>query len=340
MKKILLSIITLSCVVTYGQNIFRENFSTYTTGQQLSGQGVWTNNSSNPGGLGTCTGATCANAKVLATAINFGSYGSSPNSFEIKPDTDGCGRQFTPATGADTYFGMVLNISNAPISSPTDFFRVMAGSNTNIAFRVTLQTFGSGYYYVGITKGTGSIVYSTALNTNTSYLVVLRYTKAAGTNDDVLRMYINPFLNSSEPAMPDYGTTNGTDATGNIDRLTFRQNYFTGLPTGRVGLVSVSNSWNTLSFPTLETDSFTKDTFAISSSEVDHGILNIKSSVIFENASLKIYNIQGSLIETKSISLNEAINDIAINPIRSAGVYIVEITSDTNQRFTQKILVN
>ena len=49
------------------------------------------------------------------------------------------------------------------------------------------------------------------------------------------------------------------------------------------------------------------------------------SNIAIEKATLTIYDIQGRTIDTKNISLNESINDIAVNPIRSAGVYIVEI---------------
>jgi hypothetical protein len=94
----------------------------------------------------------------------------------------------------------------------------------------------------------------------------------------------------------------------------------------------------TLTF-NLSNNEFNRNTFAISSNEVNNGVLNIKSGITLENAILNIYDIQGRKIDTKTISLEENINDIAINPIHNSGVYIVEITSGSNQRFTQKIVV-
>ena len=175
MKKTILLVTLLIFGISNAQNIFRDYFNTYTTGTQLSGQGTWTNNSSNPGGLGTCTGATCTNAQVLPTAISYINYGSSPNSIQIKPDTDGCGTAFTASNSTNLYVGMVINISNAVSTSPTDFFRVMGGGNFNVAFRVTLQSFTGGFY-VGITKANGNVFYfSQAISLNTNHLIIIKY---------------------------------------------------------------------------------------------------------------------------------------------------------------------
>lgn len=339
MKKTLLLLSVLITCSLNAQSIFRDNLSSYVSNQELNGQGTWTNNSSNPGGLGACSGATCANAKVLATSISYVNYGSSPNSLEIKPNTDGCGTAFTAATGTNVYVALVLNISNAISAAPTDFFRVMSGSNTNVAFRLTLQSFGGGFY-VGVSKGNGPVFYySAAINYNTNHLVVLRYTKGAGTNDDIVRMYINPSMNQGEPSMPDMAATTGTDAVGNIDRLSFRQNAAVGLPTGRAGLISVSNSWSALAFPNLANEEFSKSNFIVSGNEVGNGILKINSNLELDNTSLSIFDIQGRKIESKTVSLARNENTISIQPIASSGIYIVEIQNN-DQRFTQKIVVN
>lgn len=340
MKKTLL-LITLSFFgLSQSQNIFRDYFNTYTTGTQLSGQGTWTNNSANAGGLGNCSGAICTNAQVLPTAISYINYGSSPNSIQIKPDTDGCGTAFTASNSTNLYVGMVLNISNAVSTSPQDFFRVMSGSNSNVAFRVTLQSFTGGFY-VGISKANGSVFYfSQAIAYNTNHLIILKYTRGAGTTDDALRMYVDPSFGSGEPATPDMATTTGTDITGSIDRMCLRQNYFTGLPTGRIGLISVSGSWTGLSFPSLANENFEKNNFIVLTDEIKSGILKINSNSNFENSKIKIYDLQGRIIENKSTSIVENENLISINPIQNKGIYIVEITTNDETKFSQKIFIN
>ena len=343
MKKILLSIITLIASVSFAQNIFQDTFASYNSNAQLSGQGVWTNNSSLPGGLGSCTGALCQNAKVVDQNIS-GAYGSSTKAFSLTPDTDGCGRAFTPFTAnGDLYVGMVINISNAQ-SSPNDFFRLLSGGNFTTSFRVLVQPTSGSTYSIGIRKGDTSnptVYTANSYNYGTDYLLIFKYSQAAGVNDDTISLYVNPnYFNGESGNTVSATNFAGNDQSGNIDRLAFRQNFGpAGMPTGKVSLVSVSTTWEGLNF-NLATNQFDKNTFTISSSEVKNGILNVKSNISIENAIVKIFDIQGKTIETKSITLEETINDITINPIRIAGVYIVEITTSNNQRFTKKILVN
>lgn len=343
MKKILLSIFAVTASFTYSQNIFQESFTSYNSNAQLSGQGVWTNNSSLPGGLGSCVGALCQNAYVIDQNMSATGYGSSTKAFSLTPNTDGCGRAFTPfTTNGDLYVGMVINISNAQ-SSPIDFFRVLSGGNYTTTFRMLVQPTSGSTYSIGIRKGdTGNPTVYTAnsYNYGTDYLLIFKYTQAAGVNDDTITLYANANYSAGE-AGNTVSATNfaGNDQSGNIDRMSFRQNAGpAGMPTGAVSLVSVATTWDALTF-NLSNNQFDKNTFSISSNEVQNGILNIKSGVTLENAVVSIYDIQGRKVATKSISLQEAVNDVNINPIRNAGVYIVEITSESNQHFAQKIVV-
>ncbi len=343
MKKFLILIFTLTATLTHAQNIFQDSFATYNSNAQLSGQGVWTNNSSFPGGLGSCVGAICQNAKVVDQNIAATSYGSSIKAFSLTPDTDGCGRAFTPFTAnGDLYVGMVINITNAQ-SSPQDFFRVMSSGNLTTTFRMLVQPTSGSTYSIGIRKGdTGNPTVYTAnsYNYGTDYLLIFKYNQAAGVNDDTITLYANANYAAGEAGNTASATNfAGNDQSGNIDRMSFRQNAGpAGMPTGKVSLVSVATTWETLSF-NLSNNEFNRNTFTISSNEVNNGVLNIKSGITLENAILSIYDIQGRKIDNKTISLEENINDIAINPIHNSGVYIVEITSGNNQRFTQKIVV-
>lgn len=343
MKKILLSIFALIASFTYSQNIFQDSFASYNSNAQLSGQGVWTNNSSLPGGLGACTGFGCQGAQVVDQNIGSTGYGTSTKAFSLTPNTDGCGRAFTPfTTNGDLYVGMVINITNAQ-SSPTDFFRVLSGGNFTTTFRMLVQPTSGSTYSIGIRKGdTGNPTVYTAnsYNYGTDYLLVFKYTQAAGLNDDTITLYANANYSAGESGNT-VSASNfaGNDQSGNIDRMSFRQNAGpAGMPTGKVSLVSVATTWETLTF-NLSNNEFNRNTFIISSNEVKNGVLNIKSDITLENALLTIYDIQGRKIDNKTISLEENINDVAINPIHNTGIYIVEITSADNKRFAQKIIV-
>ena len=343
MKKILLSIITLTASVSFAQNIFIDSFASYNSNAQLSGQGVWTNNSSLPGGLGGCTGFGCQGAQVVNQNISATGYGSSTKAFSLTPNTDGCGRAFTPFTAnGDLYVGMVMNISSFTAGTSTDFFRVLSSGNFFTTFRMLVQPTSGSTYSIGIRKGdTGNPTVYTAnsYNYGTDYLIIIKYTQAAGVNDDTITLYANANYAAGE-AGNTVSATNfaGNDQAGNIDRMSFRQNAGpAGMPTGFVSLISVSTTWDGLP---LANQQFSKENFTIASNQVSQGVLNVKSNITLEKAILTIYDIQGRTIDTKNISLEETINDIAINPIRNSGVYIVEIKTDANKRFTQKIIVN
>ena len=343
MKKILLSIITLTASVSFAQNIFIDSFASYNSNAQLSGQGVWTNNSSLPGGLGGCTGFGCQGAQVVNQNISAAGYGSSTKAFSLTPNTDGCGRAFTPFTAnGDLYVGMVMKISSFTAGTSTDFFRVLSGGNFTTTFRMLVQPTSGSTYNIGIRKGdtaNPTVYTANSYNYGTDYLLIFKYTQAAGVNDDTITLYANANYAAGE-AGNTVSATNfaGNDQAGNIDRMSFRQNAGpAGMPTGFVSLISVSTTWDGLP---LANQQFSKENFTIASNQVSQGVLNVKSNITLEKAILTIYDIQGRTIDTKNISLEETINDIAINPIRNSGVYIVEIKTDANKRFTQKIIVN
>ena len=355
MKKILLFIFTVTTTISFGQNIFRDDLTAYSSGLALHSQGVWSHNTSSPNGPGTgaCVpfSATCG-ATIEDNAMSYADYGSANKTLSLSPNTDGVGHYITPAvTTGEIYVGMVINISSATVvpasSEPIDFFRVLSGSSFNTAFRMLITPVTGSTFSIGIRKGdTSNVTVNTTAtySYNQDHLVILRYSTLPGANDDELRLYVDPVYASGEPAIPTAisGLPNGLggDQAGNIDRLAFRQNAGpAGLPTGRVGLISTSTTWQGLTF-TLANEQFNKNTFVISSNQVKNGVLNVKSNITLEKARLTIYDMQGRTIATKFISLEETVNDISINPINSVGAYIVEITSENNQRFTQKILVN
>lgn len=338
MKKSAIYVLLFLCNLGYSQTIFQDNLNNYTVNAQLSGQGTWTNNSSN-GGTGACTGALCVNAKVLTPGFNYLNYGTSTKSLQLLSDLDGCGTLFTPVTSGDVYVGFMINVSSAA-TNPNDFFRVNNGSFTTTVFRVFIKTVSGNTYTIGISKGGqgNPVVYTTnAYFFNQDQLVILRYSQSAGAADDLLNLYVNPVMANGVPTTPDATTNSGTDQSGNLDRLAFRQNTTVATtPTGRAGLVSVARSWTGL---ILNASHFSKEQFLIASSNAKNGILQINSPENFNEATLSIYNLEGKLIENKSISLQNSINEIPIQPITSEGVYLVSITIG-GENFSQKVIVN
>jgi hypothetical protein len=339
MKKIIFLFSIISVGFTNAQNVFQDDFGSYTTGMQLSGQGAWSNNSSLPGGGGGCAGFGCPNSKVIATALNYADYGNASNSVELKPDLDTAGRGFASVSGNDIYFGVVVNLTSATVTSSFDLFRLSTSTgNFNPAFKVLIKS-ASGGFVVGISKGSSgtSPFATTVLPFGSDHLIVVKYTKSTG--DDMVSLFLDPVFIAGEPATPILSTTNGVDQTGNIDRISIRQNTSNGIPTGRYGLVSVAATWSDLAFPNLATDTVNATNFKVLSNNAKTGALSIDSNANFENIKVTIFDIQGKIIQTKIVSLMKNINEISINPIQNSGIYIVEIIAN-EKKYTQKISVN
>jgi hypothetical protein len=338
MKTTILWLALLGLFFGYSQTIFQDNLNNYTVNSQLNGQGTWTNNSSN-GGTGTCTGALCVNAKVLTPGFSYLNYGTSTKSLQLLSDTDGCGTLFNPVTSGDLYVGFMINVSSAA-TNPNDFFRVNSGNGFNTTFRVFIKTVSANTFTIGIGKGaqTNTTVYTT--NTyafNQDLLLIFKYSQLTGAADDQLNLYVNPVIANGVPTTPDAFTSAGNDQSGNLDRLVFRQNTTANTtPTGRAGLVSVAQSWTGL---ILNTTHFSKEQFKIATNNAKNGILQINSPETIEQATLSIYNLEGKLLENKSISLQNSINEIVIHPITNEGVYLISIAVD-GVHYNQKVIVN
>ena len=245
MNKIIFLIAFCSPFFCNAQLLVQQDLSTFTTGIQLSGQGIWTNNSSLPGGAGVAT-AGGANAKIVVLPMNYLDYGSSVNSMEIKPNSDACGFPFTPVTTGDLYVGFVINLSATQVNNNSDFFRILSGSNFNTSARFYATPLSAFDFTIGVAKGANGNPIATApvsLAYEQDHLIVVKYSQLSGVNDDTVSVYIDPVFVLGMPATPTMIATSGADQSGSIDRLYVRQNWTNGMPTGRLGLVSVSKTW-------------------------------------------------------------------------------------------------
>jgi hypothetical protein len=341
MKKILLLLAITICGFANAQVLFNDDFTTYTVGQTLSGQGTWTNNSSNNGGLGSCAGALCVNSKIQANALTYPNYGSCINALSIAPEQDAVGTPLPVTNSGSFYVSFVVNFSNAVLNpggtTSQDFFRVMSGGNYNTSMRMGAFKVGSNFQLF-IQKGSGTKVFTPDLAFNQNHLVILKYTFiTAGTTDDLVSLFVDPDVTMAEPtatvSTSSLGATE-SDYTGGIDRFCFRQNWST-IPTGYVGIAKTALLWTNLR--TLATNQFTKSTFEIISNNIGNGVLTVKSALNLEKAALNIYDMQGRNISKHNIAITEGPNDFAVTPLK-AGIYIVEIASG-NERIATKIVV-
>lgn len=345
MKKTLLSIIALTAFSVNAQNIFRDDFATYTVNSRLSDQGTWHNDQNSPPfiGLTACLPLATCGAKVLTSNLNYLDYGSTNKGIQLTLDVDSVVSKFnTAVTSGDLYVGLVFNLSTVR-TAPQDFFRILNGQAFSTTFRMYVKQSGFDFN-IGINKSDqlNGVVYSAnAYSIGQNHLVIFKYTINPGTNDDVLKVFVDPVFAAGEPLIASAVVNSPTaqpDASVNVDRLAFRQATTAGIPDGTAGLISVSTTWAGLSFLPLANEQFTKSNFDINSSQANQGLLQIKSNINLDNAVLNIYDIQGRMLENKTISLTENNNEIAVKPISNSGIYIVEIVSG-DKKIAQKIAI-
>jgi len=350
MNKILLVAFFISPLFLFSQNIFRDDLASYIIGQELSGQGLWSNSNVLPNvGIGAClppiAGETCSGTKVISQPIAYLNYGSSPNSIEIAPIKDGVAHIISPMQVAnDLYVAFVMNIATAPevAALPVDFFRVLNSAQTDVTFRMLVKNVGFGYQ-IGIRKGASNnaTVYTADLfNYNEDVLVVFKYSQVAGTSDDILNLYANPVYASGEPANVSATTNSGFDQSGAIDRIAFRLNYNVvgSMPTGYAGLISTSTTWDALGFIPLSTNSFANAS-VIKFSTGENGIINIQSNQSFENATFNLFSSTGQLIENNTLNVSTGTSTINLKSSLLTGLYVAQLTDTSGKKYTQKIII-
>lgn len=341
MKTKLLSLFVFIGFASTAQNLFRDNLSAYTSNQQLSGQGTWTNNSSNPGGLGIAImGNGGANAKVLASPVAYDNYGSAANSLEIRPNGDGCGTAFPAVSSGDVYVGFVINLTAAQANNNSDFFRVLSGGNFNTTFRLYAINAGFTYFLSAAKGANGNPLAQSPLSYSygENHLVIVKYSQLAGAGDDIVSVYVDPDYASGEPAQASFTTNTGADQAGNIDRMSFRQNWSNGMPSGKAGLISVAKTWADLSFVPLATTQFNaKNKLMIGTQNASSGVLDIQSKEKLSNAQITIHTALGIQITKKQQTINAGYTAFEVRPLMP-GIYIVTIKNEKNT-LTQKVVV-
>lgn len=350
--KLLFTLLLTSYCLT-AQNIFQDNFASYNINSPLHSQGLWSHNNdpANGGfGAGACnpvsSGGSCSSSNVAANTITFPNYGTATKSMEIAGFLDNPGHPVQPIiVDGDLYVSMVVNISSAPAAgSASDFFRAANSDTSLITFRLLVQDASTGFK-VGIRKGASNnlTVYTDAIfNYNQDNLIILKYSHLPGASDDVLNVYVNPDYASGEPLTNSATTSTGFDQSGAIDRIFFRLGFNNAgtMPIGFAGLVSASTNWFGLGFESLSVNEFENKPFTIMTANARNGILTIDSNRISSGIALNIYTITGQLLETQNISLVNSSNEVRINPISNASVYLVELIENNGKKQTQKIIIN
>ncbi len=213
-----------------------ENFS-YMAGTLLTANG-WTNHS-----------GTSNFIAVTAPTISYPGYLSSGTGNEVTMTTTGedVNKTFTAQTSGTVYASCLVNITSATLAG--DYFFHLGATVISTAFqgRVFVKKDATGNLAFGISRAGAvatAIFTPFSYSTNTTYLLVLRFSIVTGATNDVAAIYINPALNSVEPAT---GWTISTDTPAdlaNIGSVALRQGGATTGPALKLDGIRVAIAWS------------------------------------------------------------------------------------------------
>ncbi|MEO0092079.1 MAG: T9SS type A sorting domain-containing protein [candidate division WOR-3 bacterium] len=228
--------LTLSTLV-FGQ-LLEENFN-YDVGTALTATGNWTAHSgsgSNP-------------ILVTEPGLTYSGYVGSGIGNAAKVDTTGedVNRTFTAQTSGIVYAAFLVNVTKATTTGDYFFhFSTNPLNNTYFNGRIFVKKDASDNLAFGLSKYTEPATYSDSVySLNTTYLLVLKYEIIAGTNNDIVSLFVfSSGVPSSEPGTPTIGPLSPalTDAS-NIGSVALRQGTASNAPRVIVDGIRVATTW-------------------------------------------------------------------------------------------------
>jgi plastocyanin len=181
-------------------------------------------------------------------SLNYPSYPSSGigNSTLIEGGSgsrEDVHRTFAPQETGSVYASFLVNVASASVTS--DYFLHLGPDPilTNFRGRVFIQDDGTGGFKFGVSKASTTITYtSDSYVYGQTYLVVLKYEYVGDPtgSDDIIKLFVNPILDPTEPAADIQNSDSGTDIT--VASIALRQggNIFSLQIDG----IRVSNIWS------------------------------------------------------------------------------------------------
>ncbi|MCH7827132.1 MAG: T9SS type A sorting domain-containing protein [Bacteroidetes bacterium] len=199
--------------------LLTEEFS-YTTGQALTANG-WTAydaSGSNP--------VLVASGSLSYTNYPSSGTGNSTNVIGTSGSREDVKKTFNSQTSGSVYASFLVNFSSATTATDGDyFFGFFTSIGVIMKGKVFVKKSGSNIAF-GVSKGAtllANISYSAfSYSLSTTYLLVLKYTFNASSNDDVINLFINPDLSGSEPS-PDLTNTDTPTDLANVGAVALRQ---------------------------------------------------------------------------------------------------------------------
>jgi hypothetical protein len=225
--------------------LITENFN-YTAGNLISVTSNWKN--FQPGTI---------EVQVIDGNLGYPYFGLSSSGRMISLNggngqRSGVVRNFTAQknTGVSVYYTFLLNVINTSdldinSSNGDNFTEFVSFNGSRRSFIFIRQGSDSSKYRLGLAKASTDDLtwFSTDLNINTTYLIVVRYYFKSSVN--ITRLWINPDLSGAEPT-PNIEVSNGSNAQ-DIYGIEFTQRAKSGHE--QIDGLTVTNSWSQIPLP-------------------------------------------------------------------------------------------
>jgi hypothetical protein len=320
---VLLSILFATWHFGAGQALLVENFDYSVGSLPVSPASVWVQvNSGNA-------------VQVISGSLSYTGYlPGVGNSITIASGLD-YKAPITPCTSGSVYAAFLINVTTTTTAGDYIFHFMESTTSTYYKGRVWLkQGTTASKFYLGVAKSgtTPAVAYSTTeYDAGTTYLIVLKYQINAGTtSDDIVTLYVNPTLGSTEPATPTVTASDNTTTDGtSISLAALRQPSASTAPSLTFDGLRVATSWNdatsdlTAPVPTFNPSNATIDvaTNIIPTITYDEPILKTDGSAVLDADLASIVTFKQTNAAGVAVSFTATID---------AGKKVITITPSTS----------
>jgi len=235
MKKFTLASILFTTVLffgnqnSFGQLLLDENFS-YTAGSLLTANG-WTAHS----------GAGTQPITVSSGGLTYAGYVDSGigNAALVDNNGEDDNKTFTTQFTGTVYVSFMINVT----SVAAGYFFHLGGTPIGTTFRGKVFMDATNHFGISVGSNTGTFASST-FTLGTTYLLVVKYEIVAGTNNNIVSLYIfSSGMPATEPGTPTVGPlTDGTQSDINPGCVALRQ--YSASENFMIDGIRVGNSWS------------------------------------------------------------------------------------------------
>lgn len=302
----------------------------YAVGNFLGLQQKWTNVN------------TGDDISVIAGSLAYSGLTTVGNSVSF----DGAGIDtFSPITsvsGGTIYYSFLMNIGSMAGVTDANGGYLAGFSETTTTLGATLWTkrIDDANFNLGLevrtANATNTSFHSTSYATGQTYFVVVGYTfNTESASDDVVSLWVNPVLGSTQPTAIITDTHAATDLLS-ISNFFLRQDSSTETPSVQIDELRIGNSWSDV-VPTGATVSIKNnpiDGFSTYPNPVTNSRFTITSNSA-ENKQVAIFNVLGKHVFSTNFSGSKT--DINVANL-SSGIYILKV-SEGSKTSTSKLVI-